>query len=236
MTNMMYKFAYRTLFALAACVGLGALPTAAHAQLVLSEAIVDLAPDKPARKDIEAWNNSNERSYIVVEPSEIIGAGTPGERRVQEADPEKLGLLVSPNRVILEPGERKLIRVAAISKRAATDRVYRVVVKPVSGDIAGKHTALKVLVGYDITGPRGGRRQGQRARPDRLNQPSSLLPDQDAVRTFPACRPRLRTSLIFSLRARKPTSSIAPQRTQVAARPLARRYLASASRQALAAT
>lgn len=135
--------------ALACAIG-AAFPFPACAQLVLSEVIVDFLPGKPPRADIEAWNNTEERMYVVAEPSEIFSPGLPGESRAQEPDPEKLGLLVSPARMILEPGQHKLIRIAAISDRRQADRTYRVTVKPVAGELAPEESALKILVGYDL--------------------------------------------------------------------------------------
>lgn len=146
----------------------GGLPSAAHAQLVLSEVIVDFLPGKPPRADIEAWNNTKERMYVVAEPSEIISPGLAEETRSQEPNPEKLGLLVSPARMILEPGQHKLIRVAAISDRRESDRIYRVMVKPVAGELASEASALKIMVGYDVLV---------------MVRPDALRPQVDAVRS-----------------------------------------------------
>ncbi len=132
----------------------------ANAEMVLSQVIVDLAADAPPHQDIEVWNSGSERIYVVAEPSEIVATGKADERRVQMPDPAQLGLLVAPNRLVLEPGERKLIRVAAIAERTGTERIYRVAIKPVTGDITANGSGLKVLVGYDAlvivrpTGPR----------------------------------------------------------------------------------
>ncbi|QNP44556.1 fimbria/pilus periplasmic chaperone (plasmid) [Sphingomonas daechungensis] len=124
--------------------------SAGRAELVLSQLIIDLAKTDETRADIEIWNNSDERSYILAEPSEIVGAGSSEERRVTEPDPEKRGLLVSPARMILEPGQRKLLRVAAIGARSDRERVYRVTVKPVTGELSAAESGLKLLVGYDV--------------------------------------------------------------------------------------
>ncbi len=132
--------------AFAATVGLAA---GARAEMVLSQVIVDLLPDKPPREDIEVWNDGDERMYVLAEPFEIRAAGTPAEQRVAVTDPELAGLLVSPTRLVLEPGERRTIRVAAIGERSATDRVYRVTIKPVAGAVTAESSALKVFVGYD---------------------------------------------------------------------------------------
>ncbi|AIT07635.1 hypothetical protein MC45_16095 [Sphingomonas taxi] len=146
MTRMRRSLA--TVVTAVAVAGLGAQPAAAN--LVLSQVVVDLTPAGPPRADVEAWNTGAERMYVVAEPASIVDPGTPAERRVASADPAESGLLVTPQKMILEPGERKLIRIAAVAPRAARDRVYRVTVKPVAGDVSAAGSALKVLVGYDM--------------------------------------------------------------------------------------
>lgn len=123
--------------------------SAAHAELVLSQLVVELNPADHARADIEAWNKGSERIFVAVDPREIIGAGTASQSSRTDPDPDKLGLLVSPARIILEPGQRKLIRIGSLAP-SDRERVYRVTVKPVVGQLTGDQSGLKVLVGYDV--------------------------------------------------------------------------------------
>jgi P pilus assembly chaperone PapD len=122
----------------------------ARAELVLSQLIVELKADGKMRDDIEVWNNSPERAYVAVDPNEIINPGQASEERRREPDPEKRGLLVAPARLILEPGQRKLVRVAALAAGVERERVYRVTVKPVAGELSAERSGLKILVGYDV--------------------------------------------------------------------------------------
>ena len=122
----------------------------ARADLVLSELVVELQPSKHAREDIEVWNNAPDRAFVAVEPREILDAGSPTQRIHQDADPAKLGLLVGPSRMILEPGQRKLVRIATVAGDTDRERVYRVTVKPVVGAIQSEDSGLKLLVGYDV--------------------------------------------------------------------------------------
>ncbi|HSQ95861.1 MAG TPA: hypothetical protein VLM18_07215 [Croceibacterium sp.] len=154
--------------ALAAAFGLGGW---AHAEMVLSQVIVDLLPGKPPRDDIEVFNDGPERMYVSAEPFEILKAGTPDEQRVPSpADPEQSGILVTPQKLVLAPGERRTVRIAAIGARPAIDRVYRVAIRPVAGPISADQSALKVFVGYDalvlfrpaqFTGDLAGERKGR---------------------------------------------------------------------------
>jgi P pilus assembly chaperone PapD len=126
----------------------GAAP--ASAGIVLSRAVVDILPGDASAQDIDIWNDDKEVAYVTVEPSEIVAPGLAGETRTPITDPGVGGLLVTPQRLILQPGEHKLIRIAAIIPRGARDRIYRVAVKPVAGPVSAPVTALKLLVGYDV--------------------------------------------------------------------------------------
>ena len=126
-----------------------ASPGPAMGEMVLSQVIVDLLPGKPPRDDIEVWNDGDERIYVSAEPFEIRAPGTPAETRAPAGTPEESGLLVAPQRLILEPGERRTIRIALIGERPPSDRVFRVAIKPVAGPVSASTDALKVFVGYD---------------------------------------------------------------------------------------
>lgn len=163
----------RTLMSTLAAVAALCAGSAAQAEMVLSQVIVDLLPGKAPREDIEVWNDGAERMYVLAEPFEIRGAGTPAEERNPTGIPEDSGILVSPQRLVLEPGERRVIRIAAIGDRSATDRVFRVAIKPVAGPITTEVSALKVFVGYDtlvivrpdsLSGQVDGERKGRTLR------------------------------------------------------------------------
>lgn len=145
--------------------------TPAFADLVLSKVILDVPADAPPRDDIELFNGGDERLYVVAEPARIHDPGMTSEQRQESGDPSVTGLLVSPQKLILEPGERKLVRVASVLPRDNEERVYRVAIKPVAGDITANTSALKVFVGYDVlvimrpqlaTGTLEARRDGDR--------------------------------------------------------------------------
>ncbi|WP_420144659.1 hypothetical protein [Sphingobium sp.] len=126
-----------------------AMPLAAQAGLILSQAVVDITPGAPVAQDIEVTNDSDEIAYVVAQPFEIVAPGLPAERREAVIDPATGGLLVTPQKMILQPRERKLVRVAAVAPRGETDRIWRVTVKPVAGPVTASGSALKLLLGYD---------------------------------------------------------------------------------------
>lgn len=138
---------FRWSLALLACLP-ASIP--ARAEMILSHVVVDLKPGQPPRDDIEVQNTGPDRLYIVAEPAEILDPGTRFQRRVTNPDPAASGLLVSPRKMVLEPGQRKLVRIASVDLRSDHDRVYRVTVKPVAGELSARSTAVKVFVGYDV--------------------------------------------------------------------------------------
>ncbi len=136
------------------CAGLALLlvatSTLARAGLSVAPVIVDVQPNQPPRTDIELFNDGTETLYVVVEPSRIDDPGDAGEKRIRLADPQALGLLATPNRLVLEPGQRKFVRIALLLPPGDADRIYRVTVKPVTGEVKSGETGLKILIGYDL--------------------------------------------------------------------------------------
>ena len=134
----------------AALAAAAALPVApAAAKLAISQLIVELAAGA-STADVEVVNDSPERAYVTIDPRQVVDPGTHGQQAFVSPDPEKLGLLVSPRKMILEPGQRKRLRIAAVGAPSSVERVYRVTVKPVVGEVSGGDTGLKMLVGYDL--------------------------------------------------------------------------------------
>jgi P pilus assembly chaperone PapD len=129
----------------------------AIAGIGLSQAIVEFSDPRTQRHDIWIVNDGPERAYVAIEPAEIINPGLSDETRVTEPDPEKRGLLVSPTRVILEPNQRRMVRLVVIGNRE-TERIYRIKIHPVAApaEVDTKQKTrkksgigIKVLTGYD---------------------------------------------------------------------------------------
>jgi len=140
----------RALSATAAAVAAFGVAMPAQATMSVSQVIVEFSKPGQRRADVEVQNRGRERMYVLVSPAMIQNPGTKGERRVKIADPGKLGLLVTPQRMILEPGQRKLVRFAMLAPPVRKDRIYRVTIKPVVGKLRTQQTAVKIVVGYDL--------------------------------------------------------------------------------------
>ena len=131
-------------------VALTAVPGAARAEMVLSKVIVDLQPGQRSSEDIEVWNDGSDTLYVAAEPYQIREPGTVAQHREPARDPGASGILVSPQRLVLEPGQRRIVRVAAVLPNAERDRIWRVTIKPVAGPLSSAGDALKLYVGYDV--------------------------------------------------------------------------------------
>ncbi|MFN4025282.1 MAG: hypothetical protein ACK4MQ_10630 [Hyphomonas sp.] len=130
----------------------------ASAQLIADKLWVDLdSSSANTRQDVILSNESERRYYISVEASEILSPGTPQEVRVQIENPEELGLLVSPNRMVLEPGASRALRIVSINEVLENERIYRVRVTPQVGAIEanpaeGEERGINIvmLTAYDL--------------------------------------------------------------------------------------
>lgn len=150
----MFSLVRLPLCALAACVA--ALP--AHAQLSINKLWVEFDRSAQPRTDLVIRNDSKDKYFITVKAFEIAQPGTEQETRVETADPEQLGILVTPNRVVLEPGAARAIRLVSLNRDLTRDRVYRVLVTPQIGAITGvskpkeeeSSLAVKLLAAYDV--------------------------------------------------------------------------------------
>ncbi len=130
--------------------GMLAAAVPARAELAVSEVIINLPSNAPPRRDVEVINTGKDVMYVAVEPAHIADPGGPAERRIEDPDPQRLGFLATPNKLVLQPGERKLVRFVALQPAAETDRIYRVRIRQVVGKIQAKTSALKIAIGYDV--------------------------------------------------------------------------------------
>ncbi|MGB5739602.1 MAG: hypothetical protein WBM54_09640, partial [Woeseia sp.] len=122
----------------------------AQASMVLSNVILHFEPGKPTRQDIEIENTGDDTMYVQVRPHRVLNPGTEHEKRDYIADPREAGLLVTPNKLVVPPHGRKLLRFVDLKPGNDSERVYRVAVTPVVGELEAQASGLKILVGYEV--------------------------------------------------------------------------------------
>jgi P pilus assembly chaperone PapD len=126
------------------------LGTATQADMSLDRSILVFDAGSQPRQDVEITNSSAENLYLETEILLVSQPGTEQETREQILDPDAIDLLVTPARLIVPPGARRLLRVVHLGEPPEVDRIYRVNVRPVVGPVEADATAVKVIVAYQL--------------------------------------------------------------------------------------
>jgi P pilus assembly chaperone PapD len=130
---------------------LSGLSSQAHAEFIISSAIIEFTKDGPQQQDIELISRSKDNDYIVSQVSEIVRPGMPDESRKLIEDPSEGMLLVTPDKTILTGGGRKILRFVLLKQPDAQEHIFRVEVKPVIKGVENNtKVGLKILVGYEV--------------------------------------------------------------------------------------
>lgn len=120
------------------------------ADMVLDNVIIHFEKDSPNRRDVTVSNGGSDPLYIEVIPYKVNMPGTPMESRNKVTNPKKAGLLVSPNKLVVKPGTRKVVRFVNLNTQRDEEGVYRVLFKPVTGPIQAEETGVKLMIGYEV--------------------------------------------------------------------------------------
>ena len=122
---------------------------ASKANLAVDRIIVDFTAGSSQQNDVQLANTSEtETLFVSVEVLEVGAPGTPEESRVVTDDPSKIGLIASPNRVILPPGSRRLVRLVNLFPPEKEERIFRVNFTPVAGEFEAEQSTVRLMVGY----------------------------------------------------------------------------------------
>ncbi|MEO0608504.1 MAG: hypothetical protein AAFY82_09760 [Pseudomonadota bacterium] len=113
------------------------LSTAAPMQAQMTVDPVILAFDRPdlKRQDMLVGNVGLRPLYLEVSAARILEPAAVGETYLTSPNPDEVGLLVAPRRIVLQPGEEKTVRVIRLDQDFKTDQAWRVQFKPVIGDV-----------------------------------------------------------------------------------------------------
>ena len=127
---------------------IGAVSVPAFANLSASPIIMTYQDGGQTRKDITLKNSGNRPQYLEVTAYRIVTPGVFPEELKTDPNPKNVGLLVAPRRVVLKPGEQKLIRVIRLENTVKTDEAWRVHIKPAKVEIEAKSSGAMVQLGY----------------------------------------------------------------------------------------
>ncbi len=128
----------------------------AQANLALSNVVIVFKDNKKLREDIEIRNTSKETMYVQVTPQIVNNPGTDKQTRHGYTNPRQAGLLVTPNKLIIPAGGKKLLRFMNLNPGRIEEGVYRVTVSPVPAPVNIQQqsdkviTGLKIIVAYEV--------------------------------------------------------------------------------------
>ena len=129
---------------------IGLVSTTSQADMILNKSIIYFEPDKPNREDLEIQNVSEDPLYIQVTPKIVNHPGTEQQSREIFDNPKEAGLLVSPNKLVVPPNGRKLLRFVNLNPQSNEEKVYRVSITPVVGELTAKSNGVKIMIGYEV--------------------------------------------------------------------------------------
>lgn len=123
--------------------------------MVLDRSIVTFAADMPAREDVTVNNPDPDPLFVEVEVLEVRNPGTDKEERIVVRNPEEIGLIATPKRLMVPTGSSRVVRLVNLAGHGSSERVYRVNIKPVVAPEEGsgegkKSMSIKILVAYQL--------------------------------------------------------------------------------------
>lgn len=133
-----------------------ALIPAAFASIGVEPVIVSLSV-KSLRDDVRVVNNGKKIVYVQVSTSRIENPGTKNRKAIPIKNPRESGLLVSPQKLAIPPGQFRLVRIVAIKPNITSDKIFQITFMPIVGKIKQPSNvynetrmALKFVVGYGV--------------------------------------------------------------------------------------
>lgn len=121
-------------------------PAAAGISITPAVVIVDA---RSADNMITVTNDGNELAFVTARVRSVDAPGERDERLRFEASPAAAGLLATPNRLVLEPGERRAIRLLPLNPSSDADRVWRVHIAPSIGKLKEGQSGVAFEIAYD---------------------------------------------------------------------------------------
>jgi len=136
-------------------------PDLAYADFAMSEMVIDFSESAARQHDIDIISQDTNTQYITTETFLVQNPSAPSETRASIANPQESGLVITPKKMVLPPGARKMMRFLLLQDVPEHEKIYRIVVKPVIQGVESdkqQKMALKILIGYEalvIVRPKG---------------------------------------------------------------------------------
>ena len=124
----------------------------AAAQITVDRNIIDLSAGT-RRADIAVSNTGQSNEEVEISLFAISNPGLDSEQRLSVDNPRELGLLATPRRFLLEPGQSRKVRISFLKPATTTDNIYRMRVTPKNGSTATRKapgTAVSIAIAYEL--------------------------------------------------------------------------------------
>lgn len=122
----------------------------AHASLGIDRSILIFESGKAPRQDVIASNSGSTNLFLEVEVLEVTNPGTDQEQRTVVRDPESIGFVAAPRRLMVPPGGRRPVRLMNLNGHGDAERVYRVNIKPVVPPAESSGMGVRLIVAYQV--------------------------------------------------------------------------------------
>lgn len=134
------------------------LSSSSFADLVVNKSIVIYDDPLVSKDDVVVFNTDEEENlYLNVEPFRVVNPGSVDQALVElslDGEPE---FLASPNRVIVAPQSRSIVRMLNLNSDGAKELVYRVNLIPVTppvelddNGIDDIESRLEIVIAYQV--------------------------------------------------------------------------------------
>lgn len=138
--------------------GLLLLSSSAYAELVVNRSIVTYKDSASMKEDVVIFNsNSDQNLYVQVDAYEVLNPGTAEQTLVKINLEEQPEFVASPNKLVVSPGDRSIVRLLNLKNENLKERVYRVNLVPMTPPVELVGTGeemvqskLEVVVAYQV--------------------------------------------------------------------------------------
>jgi len=126
-----------------------------YASISVSDLVVNLSGNSLS-KNISIHNNGTTTEYVEINPLLVEHPGKENEKKAAIKNPRELGLLITPKKLVIPPGQSRTVRMVSTKQPTDVDRIYRLKVTPTTGKlitpkgITKSQIGLKLIIGYNL--------------------------------------------------------------------------------------
>lgn len=100
-------------------------------------------------RTIVVTNQGREIAFVTAKVRVVSAPGEADEKLLADPNPAAMGLVATPSRFALEPGEQRGVRLLTIGSVGNRDRVWRVQLAPAAGTLKPGQSGVAFIIAYD---------------------------------------------------------------------------------------